>query len=166
MTRIAVFSDSHGNLPLLREAVASALRLGCDRLVHLGDNYRDMGGISHPGIPLLRVPGLQCPERSNPFVSVQAREQIEQFELYAIHDAGELQVQERKAALILFGHTHQYALYRDLDRIWCNPGHLKSAWNRGSPASFAWLVCSPGQVAGQVLSPAGQVYLEENFHLP
>ena len=37
MTKLAVFTDLHANLPALRAALADIAREGCDALVHTGD---------------------------------------------------------------------------------------------------------------------------------
>lgn len=37
MTRIAIFSDLHVNLPALEAFLAETMHHGCDKIVHLGD---------------------------------------------------------------------------------------------------------------------------------
>ena len=54
---IAIISDVHGNLPALRAVIDAALKLGCTRLLSLGDV---VGYYAQPGkcIDMLRTHGV------------------------------------------------------------------------------------------------------------
>lgn len=155
--QLAVFSDSHGG-PLLRQAVASARARGATCFVHLGDNYEDLSEIDCGGGAILyRVPGLQCPERHNPFVDRIARFDFAGYRFIAVHDLSDCPAASGQTEIVLYGHTHIAAVAREGSRWYVNPGHLKAARDRGQPAGFAVFVVLPaGGLRVEFCEPGGR----------
>ena len=156
---LAVFSDSHGNLMLLRQAVACAVRQGAGVLVHLGDDFADLAGIDTGAAAVWRVPGLRCPEFGNPFVDRVAVFQFEGWRIQAVHDVGMAlpPLEPAGPELVLPGHTHIPDCRRGEDGRWyCNPGHLKAQRDRGADAGFALVQArTDGSLAVRFFAPDG-----------
>jgi predicted phosphodiesterase len=155
--KMAVFSDSHGNIALLEQAVRYALKSGAEVLVHLGDFYADLGELDCGSAVTHRVPGLPGTDAHNPFVEAEARFAFAGWDIVAVHDREKRTLQN--AALILYGHTHKADCSPGDDGLWyLNPGHLKARDDRGEKASFALITaCPENALACAFHSPEGAV---------
>ncbi len=136
--RWAIFSDTHGNLDTMRDALMNAGPF--DAMIHLGDGVLDAIAVSRErSIPLTAVAGnedgsSEYPERLsipigtftailihghrmdiNPYQSASLREQQ-----YAAMDA---LIAVSGAQVLLFGHTHLPVLKHTGHGIICNPGN-------------------------------------------
>jgi len=68
--KLAVFSDSHGNLDYLESAASYALNKGnAEILVHLGDNYTDAKILNQFGRRIIRVPGVFSTQYQDPSIT-------------------------------------------------------------------------------------------------
>jgi len=138
--KMAVFSDSHGNLQLLAQALNSAVMKGADILVHLGDFYDDLCSLDCRARTVYRVPGLPGVDTFSPSVESIAHFDFAGRSIVAIHNRAKLQLQKGEGLLILHGHTHKAGCALEDDGRWyLNPGHLKADVDRGEKASFAIL---------------------------
>lgn len=146
LERLAVFSDSHGNMVLLRRAVASALQRGAGILVHLGDDYADLAAVDTQDAVVWKVPGLRCAELSNPFIDRVSVFSFGSWRISAVHDLSMLPPASgsQNRELVLYGHTHIPDCELGPDGRWyLNPGHLKAARDRGADAGFVMVYLQP-----------------------
>lgn len=126
--KILVFSDSHGSLGNMYEAVE---RESPDRIVHLGDHFRDAEDLdlAFGGLDILYVPGncdyaAQIP--ANLEIEVDGvRIFLTHGHLFGVKSGTQrllLEAQRRGVPLALFGHTHQ-AFCEEIDGVTLfNPG--------------------------------------------
>ncbi len=137
LLRISVFSDTHGNIKDMREAVVRFSPL--DKIVHLGDGVRDGGmvareaaihfhgvrgneeyGTDLPEVVLLEAEGWRLllthghQMNINPYYPKDVWEQD-------LRDMAAW-VKEKGADALLFGHAHTPVLQRVNGIILCNPG--------------------------------------------
>lgn len=129
MTKLLVFSDSHGWTDSMKAAVS---RYPSDYLVHLGDYERDARQLSagFPDIPLISLPGnCDRPVAQRLLTKLLDFEGVRVFMTHG-HPYGvkhgllkiELAGREAGANVVLFGHTHQ-PFCVEKDGLWLlNPG--------------------------------------------
>jgi putative phosphoesterase len=139
--KIGILSDTHGNLALIKKAGCILARKDkVDRFVHLGDSYQDSRLLATRGVPVAAVPGLYDPELETGSVDEQLVEVCAGLRLLLVHDRKRARpALLHHAQIVLHGHTHHAAIAQEHGRVWCNPGHLKAAMDRGRPPSFALL---------------------------
>lgn len=127
--KLLIFSDSHGSLQPMRDAITLERP---DVVIHLGDYARDAEELSYDftGLPILSVRGncgLAEPPRSE--VLVRTFEGVKIFGVHG-HRHGvksgllrlELAAREENAQLALFGHTH-VSYCHEYEGLWLlNPG--------------------------------------------
>lgn len=117
--KIAIISDTHG---LLREEVVKILKT-CDVIFHGGDMdcekiYRELKEIGK----VYAVRGnndFWCPGE------LPDEMELEQYgvRFYMVHDKSMISYERsQRADIILYGHSHQYELYREEGKIYLNPG--------------------------------------------
>ena len=128
--KLLVLSDSHGVLSTMEEAVRRAQP---DQIVHLGDCWehgRELA-LRFPGIPLEQVPG-NCDR-----VPGAAKERVLEVEghrmlichghTYEVKDSllsAAYGAEQKKAEVLLFGHTHHPLTDYDDGLYILNPGSL------------------------------------------
>jgi uncharacterized protein len=135
--RWAIFSDTHGNLDTMRDALMNTGPF--DTMIHLGDGVLDAAAVSRERkIPLIAVSGnedgvSEYPERlSIPMGSFTAillhghRMDVNPYQPAVVwerqYGAMDAVMAVSGAQLLLFGHTHVPALRRTGHGIICNPG--------------------------------------------
>lgn len=154
MQRVAVFSDTHGQLSRLPAALEKAGRL--DAFVHLGDYDEDAARIA----VLLPVPYAAV--RGNcDYGSRLPKEHIAHFEdasVMLVHgDAYRseyelaLFAEENGCQAVLFGHTHTPLLTAQGPILIINPGSLSLPRYCSEP-SFAVLTITGSDIRVQMLS--------------
>lgn len=126
--KIIVFSDSHGDLSLMKSAIEA---VGPDRAIHLGDYVRDAAELQrlYPNIPFDIVKG------NNDFVTAYPQSKVLEIggkTLYLSHGdryAVKFGIEriawkgkELGVDAVLFGHTHVPYLDRDGGMWIMNPG--------------------------------------------
>ena len=128
--KILVFSDSHGNVDNMAQAVEQEQP---QLIVHLGDCWRD-GERLHdrfPSIPMEQVPG-NCDYRS--FEQAERLLFIEDARILICHGhtlgvkqsllrAG-YKAEEERLDLLLFGHTHRPMVDKRGRTLFVNPGSI------------------------------------------
>lgn len=151
MLKILVFSDSHGSLLSMYDAIE---REQPDAVIHLGDYDEDARDLqrSYPDLQIWRVRG------NNDYGTDSALHAVIRpngVPIYLTHghyehvmgtSTGRLTQHAREAGCVwaLFGHTHR-ALYGECEGIRVlNPGSISLP--RGGPASYARLTIAEGAV--------------------
>lgn len=151
MKRVGVLSDSHGNLDNLRKAIEYLIDVAkVDYIIHLGDDYKDTEVFNeYSGVNFLKVPGVYDKEYLCPSIEQRIFYDIEGVKLLLSHTirthktevSPKIRVEEvlenRRADIILFGHTHKYTLEHKQGILLVNPGHLKS--DEDTPPTFSIL---------------------------
>lgn len=167
--RIAVFSDTHGNKLPMRQAVDE---LGpFDMMMHLGDGALDGKAVAQEfNIPFCGIAGNEdlgqgLPETQSVTVSKWLFFLIHGFQTEAVHHKGEQArarhinrlcriAEQKKARIILTGHTHEPLLKEAQGIILCNPGdqHMGSS----SPPTFALIRVSEAELDISVMKRDGK----------
>lgn len=126
--KIFVFSDSHGRLTPMMEAIRGGRP---DRIFHLGDCVPDAEAVKQefPEIPMENVPGNCDYGAAGPVTKVMELEGkrilmthghrygVKSGYLRAVYAA-----KEQQAAILLFGHTHRAECFQE-EGVWVlNPG--------------------------------------------
>ena len=153
LTRIGVFSDSHGNLRALKDALVAAGPL--DAALFLGDYSSDARVIREAGIPLGVVRG------NNDFGSPEADELTMEFDgvrvfcthghrygVYFSTDRLYYAAKEKEADVALFGHTHRPLLENNGGMLIVNPGSV--ALPRFGEPTYALLTVRDGRANADI----------------
>ena len=148
MTRAIVFSDTHGRIDGVREAILCAG--GADAVLHLGDFGRDLESLAGAlAIPYYAVRGNCDASAAYPRRQVVTLERARLLlthgntakNVFELSDAA----RSEHCAAVLFGHTHEPLLQADGSILILNPGSF-SAPRFGSPCSYALLEIEGGDV--------------------
>jgi putative phosphoesterase len=173
---VGVVSDTHGNragMLLLAERLKS---LGVQILLHLGDDYQDLATLARAGLEVFGVPGLYCPEYSNPQIGNRQVTELGGLKFLLTHtqarssydSPGDLDPEMvcYEVDAVLFGHTHTPALEERQGIAWINPGHLRDRNDRGSPPTFALLHISDSELRVQIRRLMdGKLFQEKIFRI-
>lgn len=166
MTRIGVISDTHKNLDMMRSA-AAALRAEHEvtLLIHLGDYYRDAIELRREGYTLWMVPGTMCPGYGG--AERILRETVGCIPIVCAHTPDDLRgAVTTHTRLAMHGHTHVPFMEQRGNTVWLNPGHLKSALDRGQRPSYAVVELEPGLVKATIFDLDGPIRATGAFKLP
>lgn len=176
-TKIAVVSDTHGNLKGLRSAVRDiASRDKIDLFIHLGDNYEDAEVLGEFEYAYLRVPGVFHDLYADARVPNRIIEEVEGWKFMLSHTPEshphdlsgdprpELLAAAGKVDVVLFGHLHVPSIETENGVLMINPGHLKDGDKRGFPPSYAVLDVEPGRIEARILEAgSGDMVKEISF---
>lgn len=150
--KLLLISDTHGNQNLLEELMAIAK--GVDVIIHLGDDYCDPESFLFLKTPLFRVPGTWGPEYQNPLIENRRFESFLNWRFFLshtpttdLHDRPEdidpqIVLDKQQCDVFCHGHTHQPKIEQNDRVVILNPGHLKSEFDRGFPATYSLLTLS------------------------
>lgn len=154
--KIAVISDTHGNVQLAVNALRQTREV--DKLIHLGDHYRDALEIgSKTGIPVEAVAG-NCDINSDPWTSREKTLQFSGFKVFITH--GDLynvkqgidrlieKAVTEDVHAVLFGHTHFPMRQRIGSILFLNPGCILP---NNSSNSFALLEVADIHADGKII---------------
>ena len=134
---LGVLSDTHGNLGLMKRAVAALTeRVRASHLVHLGDDWEDKLVLELQGYSVTGVPGLWCEAYHDRHVPRVRIDVFDGLRVVCAHDPQLLLPLDGRADLLLSGHTHCPVIERRQGIPHMNPGHLKSPKDRGREATF------------------------------
>lgn len=176
-TKIAVVSDTHGNLEGLRAAVSEITsREKIDLFVHLGDNYEDAEIFDEFEQDYIRVPGVFHDLYTERRVANRIVEELEGWKFMLSHTReshphdipGDPRPEDLlgsgKVDVLLFGHLHVPSIEVRDGVLLVNPGHLKERDKRGFPPSYAVLEVSGGRIDARILElGSGAVVKEVSF---
>jgi len=172
--KIAVFSDSHGEVENLKVAASKALGEKAGILVHLGDNYEDAAALESSGKKIIKVPGVFSEIYRDHGIPNRVVENIKGKKILISHTEtshphdlpGDLKPEDvisgGEVDFAFVGHTHIPKIEKRGKVVVVNPGHLKSKDKRGSPPSFAVVDLSDGKIRILDLK-SGKVIKEESF---
>lgn len=165
--KLLIFSDSHGSLGPMEKAVR---RESPDRIVHLGDYYRDGEELhdAFPKIPLCQVAGncdrfsalLRLPESAMErwagvkFLLTHGHLQHVKETLLPLT----LTAREQGAQVALFGHTHSPFCQMEQGILLFNPGTCGS--DRGT---YGRMILEAGQAEAALCTMAGEIVKGEHY---
>ena len=146
--KVLVFSDSHGQLELMKEAVMAEQP---ELVLHLGDYVRDFEALQKlfPQLSMEHVAG-NCDypiygddrvlelENLRIFMTHGHRYRVKQTLLSAVYAA-----REENADLLLFGHTHRGVILEEPGLVCMNPG-------AAGTGSYGVVVLEQGQLHCQL----------------
>jgi len=175
--KLGVMSDTHGNLDLMQRAADRMVNeFHVDAIVHLGDDCADAATMERRNTPLFAVPGMY--EAAWNDGSIPHR-RVEDFGgvLFMLshtptkdgHDfPGDLKPEQASSKhscrVLMHGHTHAHRAVEGEDGliIIC-PGHLKSAEDRGRPASFAIVDVNSEKIEVDFYEASGSLFDSSSF---
>ncbi|MCU0611390.1 MAG: metallophosphatase family protein [Candidatus Eisenbacteria bacterium] len=164
--RLAVVSDTHGNVQLLSSALSLSRAGGrLDAVIHLGDEHTDLEGLTIEGEEALGVPGLQHPSYGGGTTPIALVRRMGGVTMAMAHQPSDLPSLRDFPGprLFLHGHTHSLALSAEPSGVRFNPGHLSGRVDRGRPPSFGIVEIAEDGVAIRGVSVAGQCMLESHW---
>ena len=162
LTILGVLGDTHGNRPLMHQAVDLMLaQHPVDLFFHLGDDYGDAKELAACGYPVRMVPGLWCPEYHDGRVPNRLLETIDGLTIAAAHADKDLGATGEKASIVLTGHTHVARISLNDASLHVNPGHLKGPRSRRQRASCAVIAIDDGLVRAAILDISGKKRAEQ-----
>ena len=161
---LGVISDTHGNTILMRKA-ADLLkgRLLASHILHLGDDYADKEVLEMEGYPVTGVPGLWCPEYSDPRVPKMMITEFEGLRIACAHSADDLPPLTSNLGLCLVGHTHRFGIVVRQGVPVMNPGHLKSDLDRMRPATCGLVRITNALLCLSIHDLTGQILMEKEL---
>ncbi len=145
--RVAVMSDTHGNIKLFQEMIDFVTNeLKVKAVWHLGDNYDDCDRVDLHGRYIVRVPGIYHPGYREGSIDSTISIPFDPFYFLLVHDQSDARgMLLADHNVILHGHTHAPKCSVDhRGRLYLNPGHLKAKRDRGYEASFMVLTINSG----------------------
>ena len=142
---LGVMSDTHRNVGLMGRAADSMIgKFGVAKIYHLGDDYEDSSALLDRGIEIVRVPGVYDREYQDSEIPRRVEDTVSGLQLLVAHAEKTLPENEVNAAdIVLVGHTHLYEIRDVGGAVLFNPGHLKSASEKGREPTFGII-----QIAG------------------
>lgn len=154
--KIAVFSDTHRNNPVIEHAVSKMGKV--DAIFHLGDNADDVEVISLlADMPVVAVRG-NCDFTRNS-VPLEQIQHLDNQRIWMVHghvfevkrgmDKLVQEAKQNSADIVLFGHTHVPKIKRERGILFLNPGSAGNAVGR--PNSFAILSLENGQASAEII---------------
>ncbi len=162
--RIGVVSDTHNHVENLKELFNRLLEKKIDVFCHLGDDYDDMKEIKETkGVKIVQVPGVFSEYYKKPDIPNRLIEEWEGKWFLLTHTRAvhkndldtdpdpEKIMNERKADIMLFGHTHIPAIIMEGKALLFNPGHLKDKDKKGFPPTYGLIEIDRGIVKAQII---------------
>lgn len=168
MPRLAVVSDTHGNMGLLSDALTAARTHGrLDAVIHLGDDHTDIAGMVARDEELLTVPGLCHPDYGSRAVPIARTWRFGGLRVLMAHQPADMPrvTGGDRPTLWLHGHTHSLSLSAEPWGLRFNPGHLAGPVDRGRPPTFGVVEIDEERLRIRALSPEGITVLESCWPL-
>ena len=151
--KILIISDTHGNMTMVSKILTFAKEY--DQIIHLGDDYQDTKPFINAELPIICVPGTWGFEYQNSMIENRRFETFNGWRLFLTHTPTrdfhdlpddldpEVVLRNQNCDIFCHGHTHRPEIQEDGKVVVLNPGHLKSDFDRGFPASYATLILTP-----------------------
>ncbi|UNC90889.1 metallophosphoesterase family protein [Candidatus Contubernalis alkaliaceticus] len=155
--RIAVFSDTHGNVIMMEKILTTMDSV--DLLIHAGDFYQDAVKLSQrlPSLSVKAVVGNCDYPRLSPQELIL---ELEGIRIYVIHghslDPGDFynaliaEGKRVKAQLVIFGHTHLASRFEREGIIFLNPGSI-SGPRMGNGPSCGMVQLNDGVIEVEII---------------
>ena len=149
MKKVLILSDTHACKETIFGMEKKVLRINPDKLVHLGDHYKDINDWNINGIEKIRIPGTWTSEYQNIYVDNRLFITIENWKLFLSHTPTshyndlindpdpEKVLEKKKCDIFLHGHTHIPNATKEHGIITINPGHLQDTDKRGYPMTYS-----------------------------
>lgn len=162
--KIAVFSDSHGNLDNLQKAVGKATKEGAEILIHLGDDYKDAQSLENFALQVIKVPGVYDQEYTERNIPHRLIKEFGKVGFLITHTpsshendfSSDIKPEEvsakKEVKVVLYGHTHIPKIEEKESIYWINPGHLKKEDKKGHRPSFALLEITNGEIKPKIIN--------------
>ena len=162
--KIAVLSDSHGNLGNIKK-IGRYLRekAKVSLIVHLGDEYDDVDILKDLGVEIIKVPGINSSYYQDPDTPNRIVKDIEGIKVLITHsldpNSNDLPqdknpkdiIKEENIGLVFYGHTHIAKVEEKNNVIFVNPGHLRDFDKKGNFASFAIVEIKDKKISAQII---------------
>jgi putative phosphoesterase len=163
--KLGAISDSHGNKELLFLASSYLIDIASvEKVYHLGDDYPDADPLIKRGVKTIRVPGIFEEGYKKGTLPKVVNDMVAGKRLTLVHRLEDLSKEERKRAdVILYGHTHDFAAFSEEGKIFINPGHLKEKSHKGREATFALLELAPSFLTAIIYNLRYQEVLRKKF---
>lgn len=171
---LGVVSDTHGNIEGMRRLADLLRNKGASRLLHVGDDYRDVKTLKKFGLEVTGVPGVFCREYGDTRVPNRLVVALNGVKFLLTHTESrhrndapgdpDPQVLAQEVEIVLFGHTHHPTLEERQGVLWLNPGHLKNRQDRGYPPTFALLALSPEKVVIEIRGLEDDALILQKVH--
>jgi len=171
--KICIMSDSHENVENIRAVFNAMIKERVDFYVHLGDDYSDTEGFRFH----IRVPGVYDEEYTlhgmkhriiHNFDHIKAL--ISHTERSHVNDfpsdkKPEDIIARKEVDLVLYGHSHEYAIKQENGIVFVNPGHLKTNDKKGLPPTYALLEIEGRKIKAKIIGLNNEIKLEKEFQL-
>jgi predicted phosphodiesterase len=100
---------------------------------------------------LVRVASRECPQYSDPLIPKKAVEVMDGYIVLLVHNVKDLTREDiANSNIVLYGNTLIHQLDTPSGKYFINPGHLKSASEKGRPPSFSLLTTAPDRISLKV----------------
>lgn len=175
--RLAVVSDTHGNLSGLRKVVHDILAGDkIDTFIHLGDDYKDAEVFDEFGAAYLRVPGVFSDYYVHRAIPNRIVREFEGWRFLLSHTRRshtndlkkdlkpEELIAEKQIDVVLYGHSHIPEIDQDKGILFINPGHLKDEGKKGGGASYAVLDIAPDEITVRLIDAGTGKQIKELKH--
>ncbi|MBT3181536.1 MAG: YfcE family phosphodiesterase [Deltaproteobacteria bacterium] len=178
--RLGIMSDTHGNIGTMQSVADRMLHeFHVDSIIHLGDDMKDTELLNTDGKKLYAVPGMYEDAWNDKNVQHRMIKEFDGVTFLISHTStrdshdrkGDMNPERArskfKADVLLHGHTHRHRAVESADDglIVINPGHLKDAHDRNSPASFAIIDVNKGNLSVKFIGLDNTLLGEEFFDL-
>ncbi len=167
--KIAVLSDTHGNMELLDRALALARKEdSLDLVIHLGDEHTDIDGMLDAGEKAEVVPGIYHRDYTSGALPASHVMTLGGIVVGLAHQPSDLpSLQDRpEPRLLLHGHIHSLAIAQHPWGVTFNPGQLMKPVDKGRPASFGILLISGDSLTILGIDLEGRRLLESRWPFP
>jgi len=171
--KICVISDSHENVDNIRAVFNATIKDNVDCYVHLGDDYSDTEGFRFQ----FRVPGVYEEEYALHGMKHRIVHNFDHIKALITHTERshvndfhsdikpEEMIQKKGVDLVLYGHSHIFAIRQENGVILINPGHMKTNDKTGFPPTYALIEVEGRHVKAKIIGLNNEIKLEKEFQL-
>ncbi len=146
--KVAVVSDTHGNLENLTKLTNYLIENKISTLIFLGDECEDIEAVKHLFSEVIWVPGVYCSHYQDKSIPHRIIKKFCNVNVLITHtptshindfpdDIKPEKVTKQQVDIVLYGHTHIPNIETKSGIIWINPGHLKNEDKKTPYPSFA-----------------------------
>ena len=168
----AVFSDSHKDLKTLSLAAEAAKSFGAEKMIHLGDAFRDGLALNKYSDDVVTVPGLWCDEYHDGKIPNRLIVDLGGFKTLLTHcnkktledmtldgDPDEI-IRKENIDILLYGHTHYFEAVIREGRLDLNPGSCKADDKRAPFVTYGLIIVEGKKATGKIIDLDGKTLAE------